>query len=241
MEDYIEEEIAIDTLGATGDELINVEIKNIHYLTIEAADLNAAFSVFKRKLEEREIFVSQFDDISAMITEEDRHKDSIANKFIQSTKYIKEPIVWGGLYADAKGNTLIKKFVEKNVTQNGTKKWETRYVLIGDRTGKRIDVTQTTKGDAVNLAKDLVEKYKENISIQVEKVLTSHDPTVSTIEYIKDKTEHDRIFMFMCNTVTFDEEGFNALYEENVELDPDTKQYKIKVETTFEYNKKIIL
>lgn len=223
------------------EELIGVEISKIHYLTIEAADVNAAFSTFKRKLEEKEVFVSTFEEISELIIQEEHRKDDIAKKFIQSTKYISDSIVWGGLYAKKKGNTLLKQFILNNITQNGTKKWETRYVLIGEETGKRYDDTKTTKGEAIEEAKIKVLEAKEDISIQVEKVLISHDPSVAVVNYLKDKTEHGNIYMFMCNLVEFDEESFNTLYEENIEFDKDTNQYKIKVETIFEYDKRIKL
>lgn len=219
--------------------LMEVEIKNIHYLTIEAADLSAAFSIFKQKLEEKEVFISEFTNISELIEKKERYKDEITKDFIDSTKFILEPTVWGGLYAKSKGNTLIKQFVENNIVQAGTKKWETRYVLIGETTHKRYNTTQTTKGDAVELAKKLILGAAEDISIQVEKVLTSHDPTVSIIKYIKDPTEHGNIFLFLCNLVTFDEKGFNTLYTENTEMDPITKQFKIRVDTIFEYDRKI--
>ena len=221
--------------------LIGVELKKLHYLVIEADTETSAFSIFKNRLEEKNVVVTEYTNINELIKQKEARRDDIVNEFLIVNKYILEPVVWGGIYAEAKENTLIKKFIEKNVTQNGTKKWETRYVLIGDRTGKRIDVLQTTKGDAVNLAKDLVVEYKENISIQVEKVLTSHDPTVSTIEYIKDESEHSNIYIFMCNTISFDEEDFNTLYEENTEMDQDTKQFSIKVETVFDYAKKVSL
>ena len=221
--------------------LIGVELKKLHYLMIEADTETSAFSIFKNRLEEKGVVVTEYTNINELIKQKEARRDDIVNEFLVVNKYITEPIVWGGVYAEAKSNTLIKKFIEKNVTQNGTKKWETRYVLIGDRTGKRIDVLQTTKGDAVNLAKDLVVEYKENISIQVEKVLTSHDPTVSTIEYIKDESEHNNIYIFICNVLEFDEQDAQELYDENVTLDPETKQYAIKVETVFEYNKRIQL
>ena len=218
-----------------------VKLKKLHFVMIEAENEKLAFSIFKDKLENRNVFVTEYDTLqfAGAVVRHGRDRHLIVKDFITSTGLIEEPLVWGGLYSEAKDNTLIKKFTEKNVTQNGTKKWETRYVLIGDKTGKRIDVLQTTKGDAVNLAKDLVLVHKENVSIQVEKVLTSHDPTVSTIEYIKDETEHANIYMFMCNVLEFDEQSINDMYEENVELDPDTKQWKIKVDTVFEYDKKI--
>ena len=223
------------------NENVVVEIKKVHFVMIEAKEISTAFSAFKSRLESKDIFVSEFDMDqfynSSARNGVDRH--AIVKEFIIATGQTKEPIVWGGKFSEAKGNSLIKKFTEVNVTQNGTKKWETRYVLIGNKTGKRIDVLQTTKGDAVSLAKNLVEVHKETMSIQVEKVLTSHDPTVSTIEYIKDNTEHENIYMFMCNIAEFDEQSVNDIYEENVELDPVTKQWRIKAETVFEYAKRI--
>jgi len=219
--------------------LIGVELKKLHYLMIEADNETSAFSIFKNRLEEKEVSISEHTNIDSLIAKNEARKDDIVNEFLLLTKYSTAPVAWGGLYAKAKENTLVKQFVEKNVVQNGTKKWETRYVLIGDTTGKRYDTTNVSKGGAVTAAKTLVVDAKENISVQVEKVLTSHDPTVSVIEYIKDKTEHNNIYMFMCNTITFDEEDFNQLYSENVELDEETKQYRIKVETVFEYSKRV--
>jgi hypothetical protein len=223
------------------EDLVGVEIKTLRYLAIEADDISSAFSIFKRKLEEKEIFVNQYTNINELILEEEKHKDDIVKKFIISTKYIEEPVVWGGLYAEAKDNTLIKKFTINNIVQSGTKKWETRYVLIGENTKTRYDDSPTTKGDALEKAKEIVLTAKEDISIQVEKVLVSHEPSVAMIKYIKDKTEHNNIYIFMCNIIEFDENSFNTLYEENTELDTDTNQYKIKVDTIFEYDKRIKL
>jgi len=219
--------------------LVGVELKKLHYLIIEADNETSAFSIFKGRLEEKGEAVTEYTNIDSLIAKNEARRDDIVNEFLITNKYSHEPIVWGGLYAKAKENTLVKQFVEKNVVQNGTKKWETRYVLIGDATGKRYDTTNVSKGGAVTAAKKLVTEAKENISVQVEKVLTSHDPTVSVIEYIKDETEHNNMYMFICNTVSFNEEEFDKLYDENVELDPDTKQWSIKVETIFEYDKKI--
>ncbi|MCK5788222.1 MAG: hypothetical protein KAH32_04460 [Chlamydiia bacterium] len=221
--------------------LIGVELKKLHYLVIEADTETSAFSIFKNRLAEKDIVVSEYTNIDSLIAKNEARKDDIVNTFLLNNKYAVEPVVWGGLYALAKENTLIKKFTEKNVVQNGTKKWETRYVLVGEKTGTRYDVTQTTKGNAVEAAKAHVLAAKEDISVQVEKVLTSHNPTVSKIEYIVDETEHNNIYIFMCNAVIFDEESFGKLYEENTEMDPDTGQFKIKVETVLEYNKKVIL
>ena len=233
------EEIKIENTDMVeGDQLVGVEKTNIQYLLIEAADINVAFSVFKKKLETKDVFVDFFDIIDSLIESKDRRKHDILHEFVEANKYIKEPVVWGGLYAEAKDSALIKRFSEKNITQSGTKKWETRYVLIG-ASGKRYDTTPTTKGEAVEKAKKLVVKVKEDVTVQVEKVLISHDPTVSIIKYIKDPSEHDNIYMFMCNTVTFDEEPFNDVYERHVELDPVTKQYSIKVETTLEYAERL--
>jgi len=223
------------------NELIGVEVKELRYLSIEADDISSAFSIFKHKLEEKEIFINQFENIDDLIQEEDRHKDDIVKKFIISTKYTLDPIVWGGLYAPAKPNTLAKQFSVNNIVQNGTKKWETRYVLIGERTKTRYDDTSITKGDALEKAKEKVIIAKENISIQVEKVLISHDPSVAVVNYIKDDTEHGNIYIFMCNIVQFDEESFNSLYDENTEIDTDTNQVRIKVDTIFEYDKRIKL
>ena len=225
------------------DENVEVEIKKVHFVMIEAKEISTAFSAFKSRLESKNIFVLEFDmdQFHSSLTRNGVDRHAIVKEFILATGQTKEPIVWGGRFSEAKENSLIKKFTELNVTQNGTKKWETRYVLIGNKTNNRIDVTQTTKGDAVNLAKNLVTVHKESISIQVEKVLTSHDPTVSTIEYIKDDTEHDNIYMFLCNVAEFDEQSIDELHDENVELDPVTKQWRIKVETVFEYDKKIKL
>jgi len=223
------------------EELIGVEITNIHYLKIEADDIKSAFSVFKNKLEEKGIFVSEYTNIDNLIVVEEFRLDEIAKKFIQSTKDVKEPIVWGGLYAEAKDNTLHKKYSIDNITQKGTKKWETRYVLKGHDTGKRYDDSCTTKGDAVSMASENIANYKENLNIEVEKVLISHDPSVAIVKYIKDPSEHGNVYMFLCNVITFDEEGFNKLYEENVEFDEVTKQWSIKVETIFETNKRLNL
>jgi len=221
--------------------LIGVEVKELRYLAIEADDISSAFSIFKRKLEEKEVFVNQYENIDKLILEEEKHKDDIVKKFITSTKYTLEPVVWGGLYAAAKGNTLSKQFTTNNIVQNGTKKWETRYVLKGAVTKTRYDDTPTTKGDAVEKAKERVLTAKEDINIEVEKVLISHNPSVAVINYIKDETEHNNIFIFMCNIVEFDEESFNSLYEENTEMDTDTNQFRIKVDTVFEYDKRIKL
>jgi len=228
-----------ETAMVEGDQLVGVEKTNIHYLMIEAADINVAFSVFKRKLNEKDIYVDTFQNIESLIVDREHRKHDIVREFINSNKYVKENVVWGGLYANAKENSLLKKFSEKNVPQAGTKKWETRYVIIGNESGKRYDTTCTTKGDAVTKAKELVIEAKEDLSVQVEKVLISHDPTVSTIKYIKDPTAHNNIYIFMCNNIVFDEESFNSLYEENTEMDPVTKQFRIKVDTIFEYAKRI--
>lgn len=219
--------------------LIGVELHKLHYLLIEADNITSAFSVFKNKLEEKEIFIDEYTNIDVLIEEQEKRKSDIAKLFIKDMKYQPLSVAWGGLYAPAKGNTLDKKFKVNNIVQNGTKKWETRYVIKGAVSNKRYDIDQTTKGEALELAKDLVIEAKEDLEVQVEKVLISHDPSVAVISYIKDETEHANIFMFLINTVTFDEEDSQNLYEDNVELDPDTKQYKIKVQTVLDYDKRI--
>lgn len=218
-----------------------IRIKKVHFALIEAKDSKTAFSAFKNRLEDKNVFVTEYDS-SSFINSKDRNgidRHAISAEFIETNKFTADPIVWGGLYADAKENSLVKKFTEVNVIQNGTKKWETRYVLVGSDTKKRYDASCTSKGAAVVLAKETVVIAKENVAVQVEKVLTSHDPTVSTIQYIADETEHDNIYMFLCNLIEFDEQSVQDLYNENVDLDPDTNQWKIKVETSFEYEKRI--
>lgn len=223
------------------DDTVEIEIKKLHFIMIEAADISTAFTVFKDKLSAKDVFVSEF-DLDSFVGSFDRNgadRHSIAMEFIQTTGLTREPIVWGGKYAESKESTLLKKFTEENVVQNGTKKWETRYVLIGETTGKRYDVTNTTKGEAVDAAKVLVITAKENILVNVEKVLISHDPAVSKLNYIKDKTEHDNIFMFLCNTVDFDERSMKDIMDDNMVLDKLTGQWSIKVETIFEYEERI--
>lgn len=223
------------------EDLVKIEIKKLNYLIIEASTELLAFSIFKGRLEEKEILVSQYVNIQELIDKHNSIPENIVKEFLISTTYNKDSIVWGGLYSAKKDNTLIKKFKLNNVLQNGTKKWETRYVLIGKVSGKRFDITNITKGKAVEAAKEKVLTAKEDISIQVEKVLVSHDPTISEVNYIKDNSEHDNIYMFMCNSITFDEEEFDTVYEENVEVDKVTNQQKIKVETLFEYDRRVKL
>jgi hypothetical protein len=223
------------------ENLTKIKVSNLHYLKIEADTIETAFSIFRNKLEEKDVFINEYQNIDDLLIQDNYVISEVAKKFIASTKNIEECIVWGGKFTDAKDNMLSKKFAINNITQSGTKKWETRYVIKGIESNKRHDDTCTTKGAAIAEAKELAIKVKENLSIDVEKVLISHHPSVAEITYIKDPSEHDNIFIFMCNTVTFDEEEEDILYEENVELDPNTKQYKIRVETIFEYDKKIIL
>ena len=221
------------------DTLIGVELKNIHYIKIEADDKTSAFAVFKQRLEDKEVFVDHFTDIDQLIVLNEHRQDDIAKEFVKANKFNTSPIVWGGLYAEERENMLAKKYTLQNVVQNGTKKWETRYVVIGQESGIRHDITATTKGDATTKAIVLAVEKKESMNVDVEKVLISHNPTVATTTYLKDESEHRNIYMFMCNVITFDEEDFNTLLEDNMVLNKSTKQYSIKVETVLEYNKRV--
>jgi hypothetical protein len=80
------------------------------------------------------------------------------------SKCIKKPVV-------SKRATVEKKpFI-------GTRKWETTFVITGDRTGR----TAKTQGEAIKIAKELAIQKQETITIDIEKRLVNGSSRIAVV------------------------------------------------------------
>ena len=95
---------------------------------------------------------------------------------------------------EPRGNTNKVKSQVKNIVTSGTKKWILKYVVL-DAKGVTIG-SNTTKGDAIKLARKYTEETQIETYIEMVKVLEKSSPKVAEIKYKKSTNERPGKYIF---------------------------------------------
>jgi hypothetical protein len=117
--------------------------------------------------------------------------DEFINKHIDSCQ--KWGSAWGVCIEEPTQNKSKIKSKVTNIVSKGTKKWELVYDVV-----VRGDVVKSfsSKNDAVKYGRDLVEKSKGRVSIEMRKKLVNGNTRVAEIEYKTDGKEKEGRYVF---------------------------------------------
>jgi hypothetical protein len=111
-----------------------------------------------------------------------------------SDKLSKHDHPWGVCIQEpVKNSNKIKTQVEHNV-EKGTKKWVQKYRVLNY--GEGADIDYLKKGDAVKKAREICEKTKRTVSIDIIKVLEKGSCRTATIRYKESKGEREGTYVF---------------------------------------------
>jgi len=104
--------------------------------------------------------------------------------------------VWGYCSQEPIANTNKTKSVVKNYPQKGTRKWETKYVVV-DGQGKEYDSAKS-QTEAIKKARGHVEKNSDlRLHVNITKTLVEGNSRCATITYKSSTKESEGTYVFI--------------------------------------------
>ncbi|MCK5787721.1 MAG: hypothetical protein KAH32_01820 [Chlamydiia bacterium] len=222
-----------------GELVVTSVIKRLGKTIIESPDLAKAVELFKVQLEKSGIKDAIFSPYAGGL--EPTTTETFIKKFTDETRGTDRTHVWSRISRYKKENTLKKKVSSAKMIHKGTKVWETYFKLEGESTGDLYENTAATRQEAIDAAEELSVLHQENIEISIGKRLSSHNPMVAKVIYIKDDTAHDNIYEFIYNFDTVVEELETTIFDENTTTNDRTGEVTLISETVLDIDKRIKL
>lgn len=123
-----------------------------------------------------------------------RSKKSIKDFMEESFEVIPKCSCWAICLIKPILNSNRVKTKVDNIVITGTKKWILKYKVV-DRTGNTL-FSKNTKGEAIQKAREYVEKHQCTLSVHFSKELSEGDTKVATVSYKRGATERDGTWIF---------------------------------------------
>lgn len=123
-----------------------------------------------------------------------RSKKSIKDFMEESFEVIPKRSCWAICLIEPILNSNRVKTKVDNIVTTGTKKWILKYKVV-DRAGDTL-FSKNTKGEAIQKAREYVEKHQCTLSVHLSKELSEGDTKVATVSYKRDATERDGTWIF---------------------------------------------
>lgn len=123
-----------------------------------------------------------------------KSKKSIRDFMEEGFEVIPKRSCWAVCLVEPILNSNKVKTKVDNIVTTGTKKWVLKYKVV-DRAGNTI-FSEKTKGEAIQKAKEYVEKHQNTLSIHLSKELSEGDTKVATVSYKRSTNERDGTWLF---------------------------------------------
>jgi len=123
-----------------------------------------------------------------------RSKKSIRNFIEESLEIIPKRSCWAVCLIEPILNSNKVKTKVDNIVTTGTKKWILKY-KVTDRAGDVL-FSENTKGEAIQKAREYVEKHQNTLSVHLSKELSEGNTKVATVSYKRSTTERDGTWIF---------------------------------------------
>ena len=167
-----------------------------------------------------------------------KQSQKLHNQYLNNK--ISEFTIFGALYNNAPKLEGDDKIIVRNITSNGTKKWETINSYRTD-SGEIIEEDISTKAEALETAKGLAQEQGKTINVVLSKRLASHDGILGIAEVV-DYTHIDteNVYVFWKYGVTIDSQEEDDLIDDNI-VKEDHGQLAIKDNLVSFFSRKRIL